>query len=187
MQRFFPDFDSLNRFTLNLNYHFDKLACRHCLKHDQFVSHGIVYKQRSIEVREKVGKRLFCSNRYGHKGCGRTFQLYVANQFPYLRYYATHLLAFITSLLMQTSVTTAYKNATGQPNSRHAWRWLNRLELKLSEFRTKLKVRLEYLSTRFHSRVRRLQVLLPTLNQLCSVFQANACTNYQMKQQIAFI
>lgn len=62
MQKFFADFETINQLTLSLDYHQDKLECRHCFKHDQFVSHGIVYKQRSIAEVEKVGKRIFCVN-----------------------------------------------------------------------------------------------------------------------------
>ncbi|MCF6263397.1 MAG: hypothetical protein L3J24_07420, partial [Xanthomonadales bacterium] len=125
MQRFFTDFESIDKFTLSLDFHQNKLECSHCLKNDQFISHGIIYKQRSIHQLEKVGKRIFCSNRYGHRGCGRTFQLYVSKQFPSFRYHAAHLLVFISSLLNQLPVKRAYFAATGQSSSRNAWRWLN--------------------------------------------------------------
>jgi len=32
MKRFYPDFESLNAFTLSLDYHQDELACAHCSK-----------------------------------------------------------------------------------------------------------------------------------------------------------
>ncbi len=44
MQRFFDDFDSIHQFTRSLDYHQDRLTCTHCLKNDQWVSHGVVYK-----------------------------------------------------------------------------------------------------------------------------------------------
>lgn len=101
MQKFYPDYDTIHRFTLSLDYHQNEVACLHCLKHDQFVSHGIIYKQRSMAVAEKVGKRLFCSNRSGRMGCGRTFQLYVASEVPSFRYGAAQLFVFISALAGQ--------------------------------------------------------------------------------------
>ncbi len=83
MQRFFKDYDSINQFSLSLDFHQDKVKCSFCLKNDQLISHGNVYKQRSMSVKEKVGKRIFCSNRYGRSGCGRTFQLYIATEVPF--------------------------------------------------------------------------------------------------------
>ncbi len=99
MQRFFEDFESIQQFTHSLNYHQNQLECSHCLKCDQFISHGIVFKQRSIDVKEPVGKRLFCSNLYGRSGCGRTFQLYVASEIPSFQYGAAPLIIFLASLL----------------------------------------------------------------------------------------
>ncbi|MDQ7050594.1 MAG: hypothetical protein Q9M92_14110 [Enterobacterales bacterium] len=58
MKRFYPDFCTINAFTLSLDYHQNELECAHCSKHDQFVSHGIIYKQRSSAFAEKVGKRI---------------------------------------------------------------------------------------------------------------------------------
>jgi len=75
MQRFFADLKTLHIFTLSLDFHQDELTCQHCAKNDQFVSHGFVYKQRSIEIKEPVAKRIFCSNRHQRSGCGRSFQI----------------------------------------------------------------------------------------------------------------
>jgi len=119
MQRFYENFKSIDVFTLSLDVHQDKLECAHCLKNDQFVSHGVVYKQRSIHQSEKVGKRIFCSNRDGRSGCGRTFQLYVASEIPGCRYGAAQLLVFITSLLANLTITESYQQATGQFESTH--------------------------------------------------------------------
>lgn len=187
MKRFYPDFDTLDRFTLALDYHQEQLECTHCLKCDQFVSHGIIYKQRSIAHCEAVGKRIFCSNRYGRSGCGRTFQLYVASEVPFFRYCAAHLFVFITSLLASFSVKQAYHSATGQSTTRNAWRWLNRLTLNLSRFRVFLNHRIETSCNRFQARVRRFQILFPTLVQLSVHFKAQPCTGYQLVEQIAFI
>ncbi|MFQ3248044.1 MAG: hypothetical protein ACI9SP_004704 [Arenicella sp.] len=82
MQRFFDSFSIINLFTLSLDHHQNKTQCAHCLKNNQFISHGIIYKQTSIAERKPVGKRIICSNRYGRSGCGRTVQLYVSNRIP---------------------------------------------------------------------------------------------------------
>ena len=136
MQKFYDNYESINQFTHRLDYHQNQLECTHCLKRDQFVSHGIIYKQRSIDVKEKVGKRIFCSNRYGRTGCGRTFQLYLTDVIPKIRYSATQLFIFITSLLAGMMLAEAYYKATAQTDSRNGWRWLGRLMLKLGEYRT---------------------------------------------------
>lgn len=187
MQRFFNDFEAIDAFTLSLEFHQDRLECIHCLKHNQFVSHGIVYKQRSSTTREKVGKRIFCSNRYGRRGCGRTFQLYVSNETPTFRYNTAHLFVFIASLLAQCSVKKAYFVATGKNAFRHAWRWLNRLAKQVSTFRSFLKARPKITAHSFQSNVHRFQVLLPTLWQLSAHFQSNLCSSYQLKVQKPFI
>ena len=187
MQKFFDDFDSLNRFSLSLDFHQDRVKCAFCSKNNQFISHGIIYKQRSSQLAEKIGKRLFCSNRYGRRGCGHTVQLYVANEFPSFRYNASHWFIFITALLAHLPVKKAYFKATGQSTSRNAWRWLLCLELKLSQFRTFLKNSVDNLSDSFQSRARRLHILLPTLLQLQRSFKDNICCGYQLAQQDAFI
>lgn len=187
MQRFFNDFEAIDVFTLSLELHQDRLECIHCSKHDQFVSHGIVYKQRSSTSAEKVGKRLFCSNRYGRRGCGRTFQLYVSNEIPTFRYNAAHLFAFIASLLTQHSVKKAYFVATGKSDFRHAWYWLNRLAKQMSTFRSFLQSRPKLTAHSFQDKVHRFQVLLPTLLQLSQHFKSNLCSNYQLKTQKPFI
>ena len=112
MKQFYPNFESINVLTLSLDYHQNELECKYCSKNDQFVSHGIIYKQRSSTCAEKVGKRIFCSNRYGRQGCGRTFQLYVANELPSFRYGAAHLFIFITALISMQEVDEAYHQAT---------------------------------------------------------------------------
>lgn len=187
MKQFYPDFESIHSLTLSLDYHKNELECTHCLKNDQFISHGVIYKQRSSIIAEKVGKRIFCSNRYGRKGCGRTFQLYIANEFPSRRYNAFHLLVFIHSLLALFSVKKAYYTATGQSDTRHAWRWVNRLETKLSAFRHFLNARSKQKEHSFQSKTRRFQILLPTLNQLLCHFKNNLCSCYQLAQQKTFL
>lgn len=189
MQKFYPDYDAIHRFTLSLDYHQNELACAHCLKHDQFVSHGIIYKQRSMHLSEPVGKRIFCSNRYGRSGCGRTFQLYIANEIPGFRYNAAQLFVFIASLLANMTIANSYFKAIKQDNvePRNAWRWLDKLMEKLSEYRTFLKVRTTYSSIPFKQRSLRLKHLLPSLASVISKATDNPCSSFQLCQQNAFI
>ena len=185
MQKFFKDYDSINQFSLSLEYHRDKVECVHCLKNDQFVSHGIIYKQRSSAFAEKVGKRIFCSNRSGRNGCGRTFQIYIANQVPSFRYGAAQLFIFITSLLANFNICEAYHQATGQYETRNAWRWLKKFRFKLSDYRSFLKVRIDTHYNNFHSHCSGIRLLLPTFFRLFTP-DNNGCVNYQMSQQQPF-
>jgi len=186
MKRFYPDFESINAFTLSLDFYQNELECAHCYKNDQFVSHGIIYKQRSRSFAEKVGKRIFCSNRYGRMGCGRTFQLYVANEIPRFRYGAAHLFIFIAALIANQTISEAYIQATGQSEFRNAWRWLSRLMLKLSEYRSFLKVRTAILLDPFCSSSQCLRHLLPTFSRLFTSTN-NGCFDFQMRQQLPFL
>lgn len=187
MQRFFPDFESLERFTLSLDSLDQRQQCPHCSKSNQLISHGVIYRQRSMHEREAVGKRVFCSNRHQHTGCGRTVQLTVADVLPGLRYGAAHLFVFVSSLLMNLSVTAAYRAATGQSAARNAWRWLDKLVRHLSDYRCLLNVQTEPITTEFRHRCRRLRLLLPTFKQLFSRLADGSCSGFQLASQAAFL
>lgn len=187
MQRFFENIALLDAFTNSLDYHQDCLECEHCLKNGQLVSHGFIYKQRSQLVSEPIGKRLFCSNRYGRTGCGRTVQLTVASECPSLHYGAAALLIFISSLLAHLCVNEAYQKATGQFDARNAWRWLNKLIYRLSDYRHFLKTRTKSASNPFATSVRRFQILLPTLARIVACARDCACAHYQFVCQKSFI
>ena len=186
MKRFYSDFNAINAFTHSLDCHQNELECAHCFKNDQFVSHGIIYKQRSSAIAEKVGKRIFCSNRYGRSGCGRTFQLYVANEIPAFRYGASHLFVFITALMANMNIVDAYHQATGQTETRNAWRWLSKLMSQLSEYRSYLKSRTNNHIHPINSSSHYLKHLLPTFSQLFYAHH-NGCFYYQFNRQRAFL
>lgn len=187
MQRFFKDFESLDRFTLSLDCYDDTLQCPHCAKREQLVSHGVIYKQRSSRQREAVGKRVLCSNRYGRTGCGRTVQLYVAQVIPSLQYSTPQVFVFLSALLMNLTVKAAYQAATGQSEVRHAWRWLTKLERNLTDFRCFLDVRLAPFTIAVKERCRRLQLMLPTFERLFSTLPHCPCSHYQLECQRALI
>lgn len=183
MQRFFLDFESLDRFTFSLRCFDDKLQCPHCTQSHHLISHGVIYKQRSMTQRDAVGKRVFCSNRSQRSGCGRTVQLYVAAVMPTMQYAVAALFAFLSALFKKVSVVTAYQMATGQTNARHAWRWLNKLHGRLTDFRTFVHNRSEPVLSTFKTSSRRLQVLLPTLSSLFALSPDAPCAHYQLLSQ----
>lgn len=187
MQTFFENIETIHAFTLSLNYHQPSLQCEHCSKNDQFISHGFIYKQLSCHLRQKVGKRIFCSNRNGHTGCGRTFRLYVMARIPRLQYSTAHLFIFLCSLLAHQSIQQAYETATGTEEPRNAWRWLDKLHHKLIDYRCRLKCRSKFLYTAFASGTKRLHLLLPTITRLFSLLGDNPCDHYQQAFQKAFI
>jgi hypothetical protein len=187
MQRFFDDFECLDRFTLSLDCLDETVQCPHCSKSHYLVSHGVIYKQRSMDRREAIGKRIFCSNRYRRSGCGRTIQLHVKHAIPALHYGAAQVFMFLSCLLMTWSVKAAYHAATGQSQTRHAWRWLNKLMRNLMDFRGVVDRRLDTFTTDVKHRCRRLQLLLPTVEHVFLNFPDEACSGYQFMCQRAFL
>jgi len=139
-----------------------------------------------MTTREPVGKRMFCSNRYQRTGCGRTVQLYVASRFPAMQYAVAQVFAFLSALLMNTGVDAAYQAATGRSDARQGWRWLNRLEAQMTNFRGFLYARLVRTTSALNARSRRLQMLLSTLEPLLLQLPHNPCAHYQMQRQQSF-
>lgn len=131
MQQYYPDLQAIDLQTRQLEHE----RCPHC-QHAQFVSHGYVYQKRSGAEPEAVGKRVFCSNRNRHTGCGRTMRLYLDRALRYFHYSGSQLLAFVLTLLTGQSVQQAYCHATGCPEPRQAWRWLRRLQRHLPAYRS---------------------------------------------------
>lgn len=187
MRRFFSDFDALNCYSLSLHFSQYPVQCRHCLKNHHMVSHGVLYKQRSIEHREPVGKRLLCSNRRGRSGCGRTVQLTIAARIPALHYDSAHLFSFLCAMLIGFSIPKAYLKATGQAQPRQAWRWLSKLTVHLPHYRRRLPGRNQGSSNAFKTQSRRLTLLMPTFEYLFDTLSPeNACADLQLKFQQRF-
>lgn len=187
MKQYFEDIDTLNQFTLELDHHQDELECTTCSKNDQFVSHGFVYKTADVDKEKPVGKRIFCSNRYGKSGCGATLRLYLAEAIPTLSYTTSHLFIFIARLIAWCNIQQAYQAATRTKDPRNAYRWLHRLWRKLIDYRHCLKSRTVCHTDMFTSRTQRLQVLLPTLQALFSALPHNPCAHYQIRKQAPFV
>jgi hypothetical protein len=187
MRKYFDDIDAIHQFTMELNYHHSKIKCENCLKSDQFLSHGFVYKKQNCGEKKVIGKRLYCSNRYGKSGCGKTVGLYLATHIPTLQYTTSHLFIFIASLLSKFSIQKAYKVATNSDDPRNAYRWLHRLWKKLIDYRCFVQNHMESQSDKLTSRPLRLQLLLPTLQVLFSKVGEPPCSQFQKITQTSFI
>jgi len=186
MIKFFTSLNELHLFTLSLEFHQAKTQCQQCLKHNQFVSHGFIYKKQLQGERRVVGKRIFCSNRYGRAGCGRTHQLYLADQIPFLQTNTQALFHFLIHLISLTSIQKAYQRATGTDNPRQAYRWLGKLMAKLVDFRTLILDRWQK-PLPFNYRTRRFQLLLPSLQHLFTKLGHQPCRQYQILKQEGFL
>ena len=170
MQRFFSSLPSLESFSRSLNTLPQGDTCQHCLKNDQWVSHGYVYKRGASDSNEVTGKRILCSARYGKTGCGHTRRLYLDRCIPHCHYPLNVVVAFIWQLIRGLSVENAYLKAVNPSgmDARHAWRWMNRLNLQLGYFRSTLKFAFKTSINAFSRQSRRRQILLPTLVSLLS-------------------
>ncbi|MBT3335897.1 MAG: hypothetical protein HN395_05920 [Methylococcales bacterium] len=160
-------------------------ACPHCRSNGFLKPHDVVYTLKQGRL-NSVGRRIFCSNRYQHSGCGRTFRLYLSNVIPKLHYTGVQLMLFILLLLQQKPIATAYFRATGQYRSRNGYRWLNQLQRQCSAFRCCLAV-CSVNTQAFAYRSNRLTMLLSTLLAMVSQVGINTCTCYQSQKQQGFI
>lgn len=161
--------------------------CNHCKQSHQLISHGFVYKKQAVSKPEQaVGKRVFCSNRDGHTGCGRTIRLYLGTAVRYLHYSGDCVVAFILLLMGGMSVQRAYQQATGAEDQRNAYRWLNKLWSQLSMYRSLLHQPLSQQSV-VTSRSPRSGLLASTFTALLQQFGQPLCARYQLKLQRALI
>lgn len=185
MERYFNDLDTLHRFSLSLDSQPHPIQCRHCAQQDQWVSHGFVYKKQHQGERRTVGKRLFCSNRYGRSGCGRTLRLYLATELAFLHYTTVHLTAFLLALLGGSTIQHAYQEATQTAEPRNAWRWLHKLQRKLVDYRALLKTPRPRLARRLTVKNKQRDILLSSLQNLFSTL--GSCAQIQQRTQTAFV
>jgi hypothetical protein len=183
---FFATIDELHLVTLQLELYHDKLSCPHCQAFGQFVSHGFVYKYLSASEVSVVGKRLFCSNRSNHSGCGKTIRLYVSKRVPKISYHAANVTLFVMSLIAGMSIKNAYHKATGASEPRHAYRWLNKLNLQCIRFRGIVYQQAASSPPSFQRRSRRLLLLLPTLHLLFFMPNFSDCCSVQIATQVVF-
>lgn len=190
LERFFSSITEIHQFSLSLRWNQQHLCCPHCNKHDQWVSHGFVYKQQSIDTLEPVGKRIICSNRFGRSGCGRTHRLYCADRAPCLNYALSCCISFFMALLFDNApgVSAAYQLATGAADGRNAWRWLNKLSMRIAAIRTFVLSKSYPVNTpQSTSANTRNSPLFNTLEQLLKLFGKRSACTFQLNTQTSFI
>ncbi len=187
MNSYFDDLPTLHLFTLSLDCQAEPMPCRHCSKSDQWVSHGYVYKNQHLGQTQIVGKRTFCSNRSGRTGCGRTTRLYLTTEVATLQYTTFHLTAFVLALLAGLTIQQAYQRATHTNDPRNAYRWLDKLQCKLIQYRGYLKRQPAQTVIGFNTRSKQRRLLFSTLQALFSNVGELACALFQKQTQTAFI
>lgn len=184
MPRFFPNLESLHRYTLELDLHSEALACQHCNQPGQWVSHGFVFRKQHMADPQPVAKRILCSNRHGRTGCGRTRQLYLDRIIPRLSHCALQVFVFLSALLAGGTVASAYHRATGILEPRNGYRWLTRCRHRLADFRRSLRPSAS--ADPWCHRSRSLRLVLSTLHQVFTAPDTSDCLHYQRTLQIAF-
>lgn len=132
MQIYYASLDAIEQQTRQLDHE----QCSHCQQTHQLVSHGFIYKKQAGADPAATGKRVLCSNRHHHAGCGRTTQLYLDTTVRYLHYAGSQVVAFVFALIAGASVTQAYWQSTGSADTHNAYRWLHRLGAQLSTYRS---------------------------------------------------
>lgn len=184
MKCFFESIDEIQRFTQQLGLQ-TSIRCPHCGKCRQLISHGFIYRfQDGLSV--AIGKRLFCSNRFGRTGCGRTVQLYLADHIPKLHFGAAGVFTFISALFVASSIQKAYEAATKTADPRNAYRWIKRLWERIALFR-EIVLRFQKKSdAQFKNRTRRFELLLPIFKSLFDQLGAQPIAKYQMLLQKNF-
>ena len=162
--------------------------CIHCKQSHQLVSHGFIYKKQRCAEPVAIGKRVICSNRNRHTGCGRTMRLYLDSAVRYLHYAGQHVVAFVFSLMTGMTVQHAYFQVTGTADPRNAYRWLNRLRAQMSAFRSvfhqpHLQETAQISPPKCHPRW---ALLTTTFNGLSQKFGLPLCAAYQRQLQRSF-
>jgi hypothetical protein len=179
MRTYFASLQEIESYSHQLQHE----VCRHCKQAQHVLSHGYIRKKRAAS--SPVGKRVFCSNRPPHTGCGRTRTLYLASFVPALHYQGAAILAFFLAFIQGVSIAKAYSSATGACSSRHAYRWLHKAMARLSHFRSVLYSPLSAQKAPGVSLKRSL--LGSTFQGLLHGFGEPLCSSYQLTLQQAFL
>ena len=185
MQTYYSDLPSIEQQTKQL----ESLSCRHCQQENCLMSHGYIYKKRHCSEPVAVGKRVFCSNRDHHTGCGRTMQLYLDSTIRHWHYAGDVVVAFLLALVAGLSVQKAYCSCTATQDSRNAYRWLRRFFAQLSLYRSlSLSAPLQSADSPLTapSSLRR-SLLTSTMHALLPQFGQPLCRHFQTQCQRPFL
>ena len=185
MQLYYSSLQAIDQQTMQL----DHAQCNHCRQTHQLISHGFIRKKRTGAEPEAVGKRVFCSNRNNRAGCGRTMQLYVDSTIRYLHHGCCCVEAFILSLMAGMTIGHAYHHATGADTPRNAYRWLHRLRMQASVYRSLMHRPLLQDADPFAAanRPARLGSLMLAFPSLLQRFGQPLCAAYQVQLQRSFL
>lgn len=184
MQTYYPSLEAIHQQTLQL----ESEQCKHCQQTQQLVSHGFIRKKRNCGDPQAIGKRVFCSNRHRRTGCGRTMQLYLDSTLRYLHHAGATVVAFVAALLAGLCIAQAYMQATGSDTPRHAYRWLHRLDVQTSAWRSLFHQPVPTQPTALAATPRSLRrsVLTSTVTALLTRFGQALCPGYQSQLQRPF-
>ena len=184
MQIYYPSLQAIHQQTLQLELE----QCQHCQQTQQLVSHGFIRKKRNCANPQALGKRVFCSNRHHHTGCGRTMQLYLDSTLRYLHHAGSAVVAFVLALLAGISIGLAYTQATGARTPRHAYRWLHRLDQQMSTYRSLFHQPLlaQPVVCAVQTLCLRRSLLTSTFGALLKRFKQPLCQAYQSQLQRPF-
>ena len=183
MKIYHASLHALQQQTLQLSHE----QCNHCQQSQQLISHGFVYKKQAVAAAQQaIGKRVFCSNRDGHSGCGRTIRLYLDTRVRYLHYAGCCVVAFVLLLMRGMNVQHAYRQVTGCDDPRNAYRWLKKLWVQLSVYRSLLH-QPQWQPSAVTGRSPRLELLASSFTALWQQFGQPLCARYQRILQRALL
>lgn len=185
MRIYYPNLQAIEQQTMQL----DHAQCKYCRQTHQLVSHGFIRKKRVGADPQAVGKRVFCSNRHHRTGCGRTMQLYLDSTIRYLHHAGCCVAALVLSLMAGTTIQYAYHQATGTGTPRNAYRWLHRLRMQASAFRSVPHRPPLQDAGPFAAAIRpaRLALLTSAFKMLLQRFEQPLCASYQSQLQRSFL
>ncbi len=185
MQRYYTSLQAIHQQTLQLEY----AQCKHCQQTQNLVSHGYIRKKQVGAEPQAVGKRVYCSNRRHRTGCGRTMQLYLDSTIRYLHHTGCSVVALVQLLMAGMTIQHAYHQATGTVTPRNAYRWLYRLHMRASVYRSLPHRPLLQNVGPFITahRPARLVLLMSTFQTLLQCFGQPLCTLYQSQLQRSFL
>lgn len=142
---FFLKFDQIETTTRDLSIHGKDYPCFNCGGTTEWVSHGFIYKANVYGL-TPIGKRIFCSNRHGRHGCGKTQRFLSSLWSERIHVALERVCLFLLALSTTQSVSKAYQKVTHSQSPRQAWRWLNKLQVRLPDFKTLLHEKREKIS-----------------------------------------
>jgi hypothetical protein len=114
-------------------------ACPHCKAVGTLIRHGFLRGFDDSSPRQKTvrARRVFCSNRNGRPGCGRTFSVWCADKIRRLSLTSSCLWRFLKHAVAG-SILAAIRIADGQLSDRTWQRVWRRFNLGQSKIRTAL-------------------------------------------------